>query len=319
MQVVYDYREIASPPREAVVTVGNFDGVHVGHQEIARRAREAARGRGGVPVAVTFHPHPAQVLSAKAGSRADKPPLKLLVSIEHRIELLGGQGFEWVLAQRFDEAFSRLTPALFARAVLHDALGAREVFVGDNFVFGADRAGSAETLAELGRTLGFAVHVVEPVRAGGVVVSSSRIRERLGAGDVASAARLLGRPHEIRGVVVEGARRGRGLGFPTANLLPPPEIVPSDGVYAALAHVAGAAETWTAVVNVGPRPTFDQDRRIETHLLDVSAELYGRTLCVAFVDRLRGQERFDGPEALRAQIRADVERARAVLSAIPGG
>ena len=308
MRVVRHLVHQPRPLARTVLTLGNFDGVHLGHQEILRRAVERARGLGAAAVVLTFEPHPLAVLFP------DRAPT-LIQPLHDRLALLAGLGVDVVVLQRFTRAFAGLAPEDFVRDFLLRHLELRHVVVGYNVNFGRDRAGSGETLRALGPRHGFGVDVVGPVVAGGEQVSSTRLREVLGAGDMRRARLLLGRAHALRGRVVVGDRRGRTLGFPTANLnVKPRLLVPPDGVYAITTTIDG--RRWPGVLNIGVRPTFGGRRRtIEAHLLDFSGDIYGRWLVVELIERLRGEIAFAGPDALRAQIGADVARARAVLAA----
>jgi len=293
-----------------VLTLGNFDGVHRGHQAILARARSVAAG-GGQVVALTFHPHPLAVL---APQRAPG----MVQSLHDRLVTLRSLGVDVAVAQRFTRAFSLLEPDAFVEQVLLRSLDLAHVVVGYNVTFGRNRAGTADTLRALGARHGFVVDTVGPVTVGDVVVSSSAIRRAIAAGDVEHAEALLGRPYALRGRVVTGERRGRTLGFPTANMHRPPLVLtPADGVYAVRALVDG---DWrAAVLNVGVRPTFGELRRtVEVHVLDWDGDLYGRWLEIEPVTRLRPERRFDGPAALRAAIADDVAHARRVLAVARG-
>lgn len=286
----------------AVVAPGNYDGVHLGHQALIAAAREEARD--GEPVVVlTFDPHPSTVLA----------PLRapaLLTSIARRTELLRAYGADAVEVATFDRAFAAQTADAFITSILRERLDARAVVVGPDFRFGRDRAGDLGTL----RGAGLAVREVAPVERDGGVVSSTRIREALREGRVEDAARWLGRVHEVDGRVVAGDRRGRTLGFPTANLAcAAGALVPADGVYAVVARLDGALVR--GVANLGVRPTVEAGRSVEAHFFDFDADLYGRALRLGFVTRLRGERRFDGLDALKAQIALDAQQARADLGA----
>jgi riboflavin kinase / FMN adenylyltransferase len=290
---------------QAAVTVGNFDGVHRGHQALVSAVVRAARAAGGTALALTFDPHPSRVLSP------DRAPAALM-TLEQKAEVLGSLGLDQVVALAFTAETAAAPPEEFAREVLHDVLGARTVVVGSNFRFGRGRAGDLALLQELGGSLGFRVEGVAPVLHEGAPISSTRIREALARGAVGAAAELLGRAYFVDGVVGRGDGRGRTLGIPTANLEPVNEILPGRGVYVGQATVGGGC--WGAVVNVGKRPTFGGTRTtLEAHLLGFDGDLYGRPLRLGFRERLREERTFPGPEALVAQIREDVERARALL------
>ena len=291
----------------SVVTIGNFDGVHRGHQVLLRRAVALAERNGARSVAVTFDPHPAVLL------RADAAPPRLQ-TLEDRVATLAAAGLDTVLVLPFTRELASSTPAAFVAEVLAGSLAAVRVVVGTNFRFGAKAAGDVVTLLELGEQHGFAPEAVTLLEMDGRRISSSAIREHLQDGDLAWATVALGRPYQLGGIVIRGDGRGRGIGFPTANLaLDPDLVVPATGVYAGHALLDGS---WVpAVTNVGLRPTFDgTTRTVEVHLLDVDRDLYGQQLAFRFLHRLRSEQRFDGVEALVAQIGADVARARGLLA-----
>jgi riboflavin kinase/FMN adenylyltransferase len=301
---------------QAAATIGVFDGVHLGHQALLARVVAWARRIEGRSVVVTFHRHPLAVLDP-----ARCPPA--VTSPAERAALLMSYGIDTVIGLEFVAAIARLSAREFQ--VLSPRFDLRALVVGPDFAMGRGRAGDARALAELGRELGFTVEIVTPiVGEGGERVSSTQLRDAIRAGDLGRARAQLGRDVEVRGEVVTGAGRGRGLGAPTANLaLEPDRLLPADGVYAALARGAGmglpgasAEVERPAVVNIGVAPTFGgEGRRVEVHVLDLDRSLVGTLLAVRLIERLRGEERFPNPEALRAQIAADVERARAVLAA----
>lgn len=289
-----------------VATLGNFDGVHVGHQEILSRVVRQARACGGEGIVLTFYPHPAAVLTPE---RAPAP----LGSLRERMARMREAGVDTVVLRHFTTKFAAITAEEFIARYLVDRLNVRKVVIGHSVNFGHRRGGSADTLAAAGRRLGFEVEVVGPVTADGIVVSSTEVRSRLAAGDVAVAARLLGRPYAVDGRVIAGDRRGRALGFPTANLRPRVMPLVPDGVYAA--RVESGGRRYDAVANVGHNPTFGhgRTRTVEAHLFDFAGDLYGERLRVSFVERLRGEMRFRSAEALVEQVRLDSRRAREVL------
>jgi riboflavin kinase/FMN adenylyltransferase len=293
------------------VTIGNFDGVHLGHQALVAAAVERARASGGVVVVLTFDPHPARVVSP------DRAPAALS-TLAQKEELLAGLGVDRLAVLPFDASVAGLGPEAFAREVLGGALGARHVVVGESFRFGHRREGDARGLAVLGERLGFEVHAIAPVLAEGEPISSSRVRDALARGDVGTARALLGRPYFVDAAVVRGEGRGRAIGVPTANLGPENEVLPARGVYAARCLVPGRG--WSgAVVNLGHRPTFGGGpTTLEAHLLDFEGDLYGSRVRLEFHGRVRGEQHFDGAEALVARIRQDVAEARALLSAAGG-
>jgi riboflavin kinase/FMN adenylyltransferase len=289
------------------VAVGNFDGVHRGHQALVAAAVSAAEAAAGTPVVLTFDPHPARVLTPGAAPSA-------LMTLEQKAEALGRLGVRALAVLPFTAAVAAEGPGEFADSVLRRALGANTIVVGTNFRFGRGRAGDTGML----RGLGFTVVEVAPVVRGGARVSSSRIREALATGEVAEAAALLGRRYFVEGPVVSGDGRGRRLGIPTANVASRNETLPALGVYAAWAWPAERSPAVPAVVNVGRRPTFGGgDVSVEAHLLDYDGDLYGRTLTLAFAHRIRGERAFAGPEALVARIREDIAAARGRLPAPP--
>ncbi len=302
----------------SVVTIGVFDGVHRGHQRIVARAREAA-GELGLPlVVVTFDPHPSEVV--RPGSHP-----ALLCSLRRRTQLLGELGADAVCVLRFTPEFSQLGPDEFVRAVLAERLHARWVVVGENFRFGHRAAGDLALLAELGEKYDFRAEGLPLLAEDGVTTSSSVIRDRVAAGDLAGAARGLGRPHRVEGVVVRGEQRGRELGFPTANLETAEHTaIPADGVYAgwlaSLDASGQVTERWPAAISVGTNPTFGgQHRVVEAYALDRDdLDLYGVHVAVDFTARLRGMVRFGSVDALVAQMRLDIAEARALTVGGPG-
>ena len=316
MRVVRGSAALGRSPRRAVLTIGNFDGLHIGHREILRTVIDRARARDGEAVVYTFDPHPRKVL------QADRAP-SLLTTTEQKLELLAAAQIDLVVLEPFTAAFATTTPESFVRDHVHAHVAPLEVYVGYDFHYGRDRAGSMRLLTELGPRLGFAVTIIPEVTIGGRDVSSSRIRELLAAGDVEEAKRMLGRSFAVRGSVVAGDRRGRSLGFPTANLAPENEVIPAHGVYAGHVQLldAGTPAAGTrlaAVTNVGRRPTFKDDdpALAEAHLLDFSGDLYGRRIEVSFEARLRGEQKFPSADALRAQIARDVDFARRKLESL---
>jgi riboflavin kinase / FMN adenylyltransferase len=290
----------------SVVTLGNFDGVHVGHRAVLARLTARARERRLFAVAITFHPHPASVLAP------ERRPLAL-TTLGQRLERLGTADVDAVVLQRFSRRFSRVDADTFVHEVLVARLAARAVVIGHSTRFGRDRGGDPERLAALGRTLGFEVEVVGPVEANGSVVSSSAIRAAVRAGDLVSAAAMLGRPHAVCGRVIAGHGRGRQIGIPTANVGVRGLQLPPDGVYAVC--VRDAEERLAGVANIGFNPTFgNRERSLEVHVLDFDRDLYGHRLEVELVQSLRGEVRFPDVAALVRQIHDDIAAARRVLA-----
>jgi riboflavin kinase/FMN adenylyltransferase len=294
-----------------VLTVGNFDGLHLGHQSIMETVSLRAHALGGPAAAFTFEPHPRRVL------HPDHSP-KLLTTLEQKLELFEAAGVDVAIVEPFDLDFARLPAEDFVREILHRRIGPSEVYVGYDFRYGRDREGSMRTLTELGPHLGFSVTIIPEVKLGARDVNSTRIRELLEEGQVEDAAVLLGRPYTVRGSVAEGDRRGRTIGFPTLNLAPENEILPARGVYAG--HVrfldegsgAVADSRHPVVTNVGKRPTFKEDDPVlaEAHVIDFDGEVYGRRIEITFEHHLRAEEKFPDVEALKAQIGRDVIAAR---------
>jgi riboflavin kinase/FMN adenylyltransferase len=286
------------------LALGNFDGVHLGHQALFAEARGHATA-----AALTFQPHPGKVL------QPDLAP-KLITLLPRKLELFEASGLGAVVVQPFTRDYARTSPAEFEAALL-DGLGVRHLVVGWDFTYGAVRAGTVETLREAAARRGAQVHVVAPITVDGVVASSSKVREYILEGRVSAARRLLGRPFDLDGTVVRGAGRGRGLGFPTANVDTPNELRPAPGVYAIRVRLREEAEgLWRpGVANIGVKPTFGgSEVTIEAHLLDFSGDLYGKELRVQFLDRLRPERRFGSAAELAGQIKRDVEDARSVIA-----
>lgn len=292
----------------SVVTIGVFDGVHRGHQAIIGHAAARARELGVKSVVVTFDPHPAEVV--RPGSHP-----AVLTEPARKAELIEALGVDVLCVVPFTPDFSRLSAEAFAHDVLVEDLHAALVVVGENFRFGHRAAGDVALLEQLGRTFGYAVEGAPLVAEAGTVFSSTYIRSCVAAGDVVAAASALGRPHRLEGVVVRGDRRGRELGFPTANLLCHRHAaVPADGIYAARLVRRGQREPLMAAVSIGTNPTFSgRERRVEAYVLDFDADLYGERLALDFVAHLRGQVRYDSIEPLVAQMTEDVERTRQAL------
>ena len=290
--------------RDTVVTIGNFDGVHLGHQKILHEVLEEARAAGLAATAtvLTFYPHPSRVLRP-----ADAPCL--LATLPQRLAAFEAAGMHAALVLRFDAELAQVTAEDFVRLYLVETLRARAVMVGDNFRFGNRGAGDVKLLETLGRRWGYKVHVVQPVVVDGVVVSSSAIREALGQGRVEAAAKFLGRPFALAGEIQPGTGQGRKLIVPTLNLATEQECLPKYGVYATETVVGG--KTLRSATNIGVRPTFNGIRlAIESHLFDFSEMLTSGPMEIRFHARLRDEQKFPSPEALRAQVLADIERAK---------
>lgn len=285
-----------------MLALGNFDGLHRGHLKIIERVRRGAAERGGTALVLTFEPHPPRVV------RPDKAP-RLLMTPAQKLEALERAGIQGVAVVRFTPELSRWAPETFVQTVLVEWLRVAEVWVGADFLFGRDRSGNFSLLRALGAQYGFRVEKIDPIRYKEFVVSSTRIRRLVSEGRVDEAGALLGRHVFLDGTVIEGAHRGREIGFPTANLETDNELVPPAGVYATAATIDGVVHP--SVTNIGVRPTFGGDGTlsIETHVLGLDRDLYGQLIRLAFVQRLRDERRFADVDALKEQIAADVRRA----------
>ncbi|WP_308468319.1 bifunctional riboflavin kinase/FAD synthetase [Rathayibacter soli] len=309
MRVFRSPAEVPADFGPSAVTVGKFDGVHTGHRAVIAELERVAAARGLASAVVTFDRNPLEVLAP------DKCP-ESLVSVPQKLDLLAESGLDATLMLTFDRALSRRTAEEFVKDILVDGLGAVTVMVGSDFRFGAGGSGNVVVLRDLGEKYGFEVDLIDDVRPpGGERVSSTGIRRLLAAGDVAQAARLLGHLHFVRGIVVHGAKRGRELGFPTANLSAELEgLIPADGVYAGWLEVGD--QRYPAAISVGNNPTFEgvPQRQVEAYVIDRDLDLYDRVVAVSFVDHIRGMVAFTGVDALIDQIGADVERARRILA-----
>ncbi len=290
-----------------LLTIGSFDGVHIGHQKLIRDLIDQARRAGGKSVVLTFHPHPAEVLRGRSG------PFYLTTPAE-KAEYLAELGIDILVTHPFTKEISQ-TPARDFVRYLHAALGFRQLWVGHDFALGRGREGNAAYLKQLGDELGYRLHEIDPVMNDGQPVSSSQIRKYLLAGDVTTAGRLLGRLYCVEGPVVHGDGRGKSIGIPTANLETSPEkLIPAAGVYACKAMVSGRA--WAAAVNIGTRPTFESSdvrSHVEAHILDYSSDLYTQSIVLEFISRLRGEERFPSVADLIRQIHMDIEQTRLIF------
>jgi riboflavin kinase / FMN adenylyltransferase len=298
------YRSLADVPSDfgpSVLTIGNFDGVHYGHRQILRRVISLAAEHGWKPSVLTFDPHPTRVVAP------DRMP-PLMTSPEVRAELMAEEGIEQVLILPFTQELALLTPEEFARKLLVETLGARVVLVGDNFRFGCRQAGNVSVLNELGRELGFQTEVLGAVRWRGRIVSSSAIRQLIGAGNVSQAARLLTRPYAISGEIVKGHGIGSRQTVPTLNLATTAQMIPASGVYITRTEDLATSRTWNSITNIGHRPTFGQDQplSIETFLLDPIEGVAPTQIRLQFLRRVRDERQFATPDALRAQILRDV-------------
>ena len=304
MQLVSDLSKF-TPERETLITIGVFDGVHLGHRHLIRKLIQRAAEGNFLSGVVTFNSNPKAVLSPRT-------KLARLTTLEERASLLKSLGVDLVIPITFTTEVAALSAREFV-LYLKKYLKLRGLVIGPNFALGRGREGNAATLQSLGRELGFTVEVVKPLMTENTLVSSTAVREALARGDMKTTTKLLGRYFSLRGPVGGGAERGHVLGFPTANIqVEPEQALPEDGVYATLAHIGD--KVYQSVTNIGVKPTFGKgERTVEVHILDFTGDLYGRKLTIELVERLRAEVKFVGPEELAAQIKKDVEQAKTVL------
>jgi riboflavin kinase/FMN adenylyltransferase len=290
-----------SPDKDTLLTIGVFDGVHLGHKYLISRLKELALKEGLASGVVTFRQHPEEVMS--------KTKLPFLTDLEQRIDLLKGEGVDAVIPLSFTTELAKLSAREFI-SLLQKNLRMRGLVVGPDFALGRNREGDTKVLRQLGEETGFSVTIVSPVKIDGEVVSSTAIRQALAKGDMQRVQRLAGRPFRLQGRVVPGAGRGVKLGFPTANLeIEPEQALPPDGVYVSQTHLDN--QSYPSLTNIGRRPTFDsKERTVEVYLLDYDGDLYRRELKIDILERLRGEKKFDTPEELKKQMAQDVERGR---------
>lgn len=308
MEILTSLAAIPVPFKSSIITLGNFDGVHLGHRELFRRLVQKARQQQRQSVVCTFYPHPLKVLAP------DKAPL-LLNTREERSRLIAASHVDWLLEIPFNTEFARQSPEAFVDEILIGRLQMQGLVIGYDYAFGQARRGNPEFLIDYGRNRGFDVEVLQPVGADGQPYSSTRIRHLIAAGQVAEVVALLGRHYNLKGEVVSGFQRGRELGFPTANLYTDKELIPAPGVY--VVKVRHGDQEYGGVVNIGQRPTFGGgDVTIEVHLLDYTGSIYGESLRIYFIERLREEQTFDGGEELSRAIAADVLRARQILQRV---
>ena len=306
MKVIKNLEQIPGEFREAFVTIGNFDGVHLGHLPILKKLIEAAHSENSKAVVITFDPHPKKVL------RPEIRPFYLITSTEEKIKLLEDIGVDGLILIPFDLNFSKMTAESFVCDILWDKLHIRKIFVGHDYSFGKSKTGNKVFLAAIGKKLGFEVDIINAVKLDDETISSTRLRHLILDGDVRTAARLLGRPYNVSGIVVEGKRRGSILGIPTANIKPEKELIPAQGVYAVIAHLEN--DRHQGVLNIGFNPTFsDTDLSVEVFLLDFSGDIYGKRVNVLFMERIRDEVKFENSEQLVKQIRKDIDEAWAIL------
>ncbi|MBN1906128.1 MAG: bifunctional riboflavin kinase/FAD synthetase [Deltaproteobacteria bacterium] len=306
MTVITDLGELTKPLINPVLTIGNFDGVHKGHLALFDRVKILARGINGQSVVMTFEPHPLKVVRHR-----NEP--KLITPLEDKIRLILAAGIDVIFCLPFTLEFAAISAHDFVQELLLKKIGIKEIVVGYDYSFGSGRKGNIELLKKMGEELGFRVHVVEPVYLNDTLISSTSIRNLIREGNLAGAKRLLGRDHQITGIVKTGMGRGGSLlNFPTANLAPYKEIIPGGGVYAVRVILKG--REYNGVCNIGTNPTFNgESLSIETHILDFSDDIVGEKLAIRFVDRLRDEKKYSSKDELIGQIEKDVINARKIL------
>ncbi|NIS61545.1 MAG: bifunctional riboflavin kinase/FAD synthetase [Proteobacteria bacterium] len=305
MDIIIGIENINRKFRNPVLTLGNFDGVHLGHQNIFKAVKEEAQKIDGEAIVFTFDPHPLKVL---APERCPPP----LTPFKKKLMLMEMVGVDVIIVATFDFDLAKITPETFVERILVDKIGAKKILVGYNYYFGKDRRGNVEMLIRLGRQFGFEVKVVEAVKVNDTPVSSSKIRELIQCGEMRQAAQLLGRNYRLIGKVIWGTGRGKELGCPTANLEIPNGLYPKTGVYAV--EVILGNKTYPGVANVGYNPTFGENPlSVEVHILDFTRDIYGEEIQLIFLERIRDEEAFEDPDSLVRQMRKDIDVARRIL------
>ncbi len=304
MRIIRGLRSLKNPMKASALTIGMFDGVHIGHRKIIASVVACARDRGLEAVVVTFDPHPSRVLSP-----SNKSPS--LISLDHRLDLFKRMGVDTAVVINFAKPFARMAPENFVKKILIDLLGARFIFTGENFLFGNSASAGFEALRRIASPYGVKVTSISAIKVSGKVISSSSIRKYIMSGELRRAKQLLGRPVSILGTVVKGARFARVLGYPTANINPHHEVIPPAGVYAVKVRIGKSVRG--GVLNIGRRPTFysprDEEPDIEAHIFDFKAHIYGKEIEVSFIKKIRGEKRFKDAGALIRQIKKDTKDA----------
>jgi riboflavin kinase/FMN adenylyltransferase len=309
MIVFRSFTDIDGPLRNPAVTIGNFDGVHLGHREIFRRLKQAAREKGGVSVVVTFDPHPLRVV--------DSPrDIRLINTLEEKITLIEASGVDYLIIIPFDRDFASISPADFVENYLVGIIGTKVLIIGYDYAFGRNREGNFSLLSSCGKRFGFTVEEMAQITCGEMVYSSSQIRRLITDGKVEEVVSFLGRHYSLGGRVVHGAHRGKSLGFPTANIRTDKELIPAEGVYAVKVKIGD--QFYDGACNIGRNPTFSAtDVSIEVFILDFTAELYDQELRVYFIQRLRGEMKFSSTDELKQAIATDVAECRQILATTP--
>lgn len=289
-----------------LLTIGNFDGVHLGHQAIFKMLAEKARKKNGTSMVLTFQPHPMRVISPEKAPRQ-------LTTFKDKVELISAFGIDYLICVNFTKEFSAIEAKDFVKDILVNKIGVKEIFIGSNYLFGKNRKGSPELLKRMGKKYGFKVIIVEELKTNGMTISSSRIRSLISNGRVEEISRFLGRPYSVDGTVIKGTRRGRNLlHIPTANLTTSNELLPNDGVYAVMVNLEG--KMFKGAANIGYNPTFKEKRfSFEIHILNFDGDILGKDLRVSFIKRLRDEMRFNNAQELASQMKKDIEAVRGLL------
>jgi len=307
MKVFKGIGEITPEYQSSVITIGNFDGIHLAHQEILQRVVQEARERRVRSVVITFDPHPQRVL------HPETQPFYLLTTLDEKVKLIESLGIDAVLLIAFTQAFSAMTAEAFVREILWDKLHIQKVFIGHDYAFGNRKQGNEDFLRSMGGMLGFEVESINTFTVNDTTVSSTNTRGAILDGDVGKAALLLGRPYSLSGTVIRGYQRGREIGIPTANIEPGKELLPANGVYAVVVDLEGVHHA--GVLNVGFNPTFSNEKlSIEVHIMNFDGDLYGKHLTVSFIERIRSEMKFESPQKLAEQILRDKAKAGEILA-----
>ena len=306
MKIVRGTKNIKGPFPYPVITLGNFDGVHVGHQILFRKAAEIAREKKGTSIAFTFEPHPLKIIAPEK-----VPPL--LTHFHKKMELIEACNIDNVICADFTRKFADQRPRDFSKSIIKEKIGAKEIVVGFDYAFGRGREGTVPYLKKMGEEFGFTVNVVDPIQLDGLTVSSSHVRELIEAGNMESARKFLGRYYSIFGPVVSGYKTGQAIGFPTANIDTSKVQIPGTGVYAV--RMIYQKKSYEAVANIGFNPTFQRDRlSVEVHIFDFSQAIYGKEIEVEFISRIRSEIEFESKDDLVVQIKKDIEQAKTILA-----
>jgi len=305
MKVIRNVLDITPELHGSIITIGNFDGIHMGHQKIFRKVVSESEQQGRKSVVMTFDPHPKKVI------HPERRPFFILTPVEEKLSLIEAAGIDTTILISFSHEFSRTSAEAFVKEILWRRLRIRKVIIGYDYKFGRNKGGNADLLRKFGAELGFEVEEIGAIKLGDVIASSTNIRLSILSGNVSTAAKLLGRPYNVRGIVSRGYRRGTEIGYPTANI-ESEKVIPAIGVYAIIAKLEG--KNHMGVINVGYCPTFgDEEITAEVHLLDFQGDIYGKEMEVFFIDRIRDEFTFESPEKLMEQIEKDIQQARTIL------